>query len=206
MRGFQSMNNNLSRRDFLKLALSTISMVALEGSDAAYWPSESRLRQLAEPQIVNIDEWGYLIDPQYSFGDMPYNGATLEPWPTNSSFYGVDEMSTKEKHAWYEEYFGDEFDEAYFSAFKEEWVDPDMTSFYFNGMHSEYWVGVHLYHESNSGLIDDAGLVLVEGDCPGSSFCGVKLKKSLPDANRALALHGLNMVFMNESENPSGLR
>lgn len=200
------MNNKLSRRDFLKLALSTISIAALEGADAAYWPTESRLRHLADPQIVNIDEWGYLIDPEYSFGDMPYNGLTLEPWPTNSSFYGLDGMTTEEMHAWYQEYFGDDFDEAYFSEFMEEWVDPDMTSFEFIGMHSEYWVGVHLYNASDPGLVDDAGLALVEGEYPGSSFCGVKLRNPLPEANMALAAHGLNMVFVNESDNPSGLR
>ncbi len=42
------------------------------------------------------------------------------------------------------------------------------------------------------------GLYLVEGDCPGSSFCGVRFTGDIDELNESLARHGLNIIVRGE--------
>lgn len=38
------------------------------------------------------------------------------------------------------------------------------------------------------------GLWLVEGECPGNDFCGVRFKGNVGELNEALARHGINAI------------
>ena len=44
-------------------------------------------------------------------------------------------------------------------------------------------------------ICEELGVVIVEGDCPGSTYFAAELRQSIPDANRAAAKLGLPFRF-----------
>jgi len=201
------MSYKLNRRDFLKLATTTVSLAAIEGPLAAFWPDQQdHIPTLEDPQIILVESDGYLKDPNYDYDD----------WPTNREHYG--EIDDDEKVELIRSYIGDDEIEELFEIpgdrvvdselistyqyvvdnWYEESLDPDQLSFYDLGFKSEYWPGYDLFYHRDGALVDDLDLVLIEGEYPGSSFTAVKMRKSVKEANQILAKHGLNIQMIPE--------
>ena len=76
----------LNRRDFLKIALGTVSAAALSGPLALVWPEEARSRPVAEPWLIDLED-GYLVDNAWADDD----------WPTYREHWDYDWLSIDEK-------------------------------------------------------------------------------------------------------------
>jgi len=68
----------------------------------------------------------------------------------------------------------------------------DFGSFYQNAINSENWVGIMLLEKLGYEEGAKLGLRLTEGDCPGSSFCGVRFLGDPEMLNAHLYRYGVN--------------
>jgi hypothetical protein len=80
----------------------------------------------------------------------------------------------------------------------QEWLDgredPENLSFYQALTLTEFHAGADLIDALGDETASQLGLYVVEGDHPGSSFCGVAFDGDLDELNLALAHEGLNMI------------
>ena len=198
---------DISRREFLKIAFGTVSATALSGPLALAWPPEAHARPVAEAWRVGLSG-GYLFDDEWT--------EDASDWPTHRDHWdydclaidekieclldhhGYDEQALFEDHliskprsGWHEraltrieEAFGDVLDEP---------IAPDLMSPHERLWRGPYGVGTHLLEELPPDEVDRLGLWLVEGECPGSDFCGVRFEGDLADLNETLARHGINV-------------
>ena len=191
------MSKEIDRRDFIKIIFGTVSTAAISGPTADLWPTKAKKRPQADPIVFELRS-GYIIDPDY---DHDAN------WPTvrehrfdcppaeaidhfhdligdNSETYDYLEKEIgKPAKKWskvdvpvLENYFEEELNE------KE---DPDYLGFSASANYSEYRAGIE--------VLEELGLYLVEGDHPGSSFCGVAFDGDTDKLNQALVHRGLNL-------------
>lgn len=208
----------LSRRQFLRILFETAPAAALLATHPALadasalqheWPKEKEELPRHDPIIIELDEDRYLIDPDFEYDDLP----------TFAQYYNVGEMDDQQRIEFYLEHFDsdpfdvvakeleldvdelyelEELDPAHvhiLDAHYSSWLDEPMEDlgFYENALHSEYWVGIELLeqlgYEHGAGL----GLRLIEGDCPGSSFCGVRYDGDPDVLNAQLYQFGINL-------------
>jgi hypothetical protein len=70
----------------------------------------------------------------------------------------------------------------------------------------EAWHGqgraLAFFHGLDSDTLDEIGVVIVEGDCPGSSYFAAELRQELADANAAAQRLGLPFLFRVEGVRP----
>ena len=63
------MSIELTRREFLKIVFATTSLVAVTGV-TTMWPSNELTRPIMEPVYLEVDDYGYIIDPGFDYWDM----------------------------------------------------------------------------------------------------------------------------------------
>jgi hypothetical protein len=198
---------DVTRRDFLKIAFGTISVAAISGPMAAIWPAGERNRQVVEPWRVVV-EHGYLCDPDWS----------PDGWPTCREHWDYDSLSHDDRAEQLLQYAGydaqlldDEYGievpdggwddnslaelEAALGGSLDGPVSSDRLSFHEHLWLGPYAVGAHLLGELPAEECDRLGLWLVEGEHPGSDFCGVRFDGDVMELNAALASHGINVVI-----------
>lgn len=201
------MTIDISRRDFLKIIFGTAAAAVIPAIDL--WPEDikalpKKALPVAVPYEFILDEYGYLVDPSYDWE---------VDWPTVREHLHYDYFTLEEKIEVFEDRHGidglldyvdkplsqwNEDDLAVLESINRDWLDElqsnEILEGYEAATYTEYWPGVKVYETMDSITADDLGLVLVEGDHPGSSFCGVRFDGNLEDLNSALFRAGLNMV------------
>ena len=198
--------NDINRRDFLKIALTTVSAAALSGPLAFVWPIEKKSRPIANPWIVDR-EYGYLMDSDWSEKD----------WPSFRELWCYDDLSVEDQADTLIDHFGydgqtlaDEFEivkptggwsyrelvdiELMLGDVLDEPADPENLSFYQLLTHGPQRAGKVILDQLPVSDCDRLGIYLVEGEHPGSDFCAVCCKGELDDLNLALARNGLNII------------
>ncbi len=200
---------NITRREFLVVALGTLPSAALAGPLAAFWPDDARERPLDEPWIVERDMYSYLTDTRWEPSD----------WPTWRRYLNYDELSVHERgRLLIERFIGDvarvwrynelrpprgKLTAAHLAALEEEAslqldddVDPGFMSFSEIRAYGPYAVGDFVMN----AVADDEALAaefeLTEGEHPGSTFSGVAFHGDLRALNTALARKGLNVTVV----------
>ncbi len=204
----------LSRREILRIVFETAPVAALVATQPAIagglaqqpeWPEAKRELPRHDPIIMGLDH-GYFVDPDFEYEDAP----------TFAQYYEVNKMDDKQRVDFYVEHFQeDAFDvvakefaldvdeleelepehvhvlDSLFTA----WLDNPMEEwgFYENALNSEYWMGMELLEELGKEVGRELGLRLVEGDQPGSSFCGVRFVGDADVLNAMLYRLGINM-------------
>ena len=202
----------MNRRTFLKIMLGTAPGMAITGLQVAVWPQDQQGRPEGAPVSIYIDKSGYLCDPDYKEGPV-----------TRRVFYGIDDMTPRERYDLYREHPGeqwlkhflqkdeenfddvrasftrlDELDNSLKAYFADE-LDPEEGSFRDILEKSRYWIGGWLYDNLPADAFRRLGLDYVEGDESGSSFCTVRYTGSLQQINTVLFASGLNAVCFQES-------
>ncbi|MDG2033739.1 MAG: twin-arginine translocation signal domain-containing protein [Rhodospirillales bacterium] len=188
----------IDRRDFIKFVFGTASAVALSGASST-WPTEALTRPIAEPAKLALDDYNYLIDPYFDFNPQ---------LPTYREFLSLEDLSNSElKDAvkddmWRFEHHlkdPDNWSALEIQGWLEESIDFDDMSPWTAAKYTEYGNGMRLYdalhYEDARGL----NLTLVEGDVPGSNFCGVRydgdFEEDFDDLNRDLAGRGIYLII-----------
>jgi len=203
----------LNRRDFLKIALGTVSAAALSGPLALVWPEEARSRPVAEPWLIDLED-GYLVDNAWADDD----------WPTYREHWDYDWLSIDEKVKQLLTYagYGDERElfinfeqiskprsgwhqralariEKEIGGILDEPIDPDLMTFDDLMRHGPHVPGTYVLDHLPPEEQERLGLKLVEGLSPGNdNFCGVRFKGDVDELNEALARHGINVVVRRE--------
>ena len=75
-------------------------------------------------------------------------------------------------------------------------VDLESLSFRELAMTSEYWVGILLFEELDYETQNELRLRLVEGEYPGSTFCGVRFDGLTDELNAELFRRGINIRLL----------
>ena len=80
----------------------------------------------------------------------------------------------------------------------QQWLDSDIRfedmSPWNAAQYTEYADGVRLYDSFSLEESMELNLSLVEGDSPGSDFCGVYFTGDVEELNQALQSRGINIV------------
>ena len=199
------MSEEIDRRDFIGVIFGTVSTAALSGPTVNLWPAEAKDRPKAEPVVFLLDN-GYIVEPDFDYeANSPtvrenrYDGLSTkealeffsdlieasDDWEHLEKEIGkpCEKWSTAEVSI-LEDYFKDELDE------KE---DPENFSFQASAENSEYSAGIRVLEELGDERAKELGLYLVEGDHPGSSFCGVAFEGEVEVLNLEFARRGLNL-------------
>jgi len=211
----QEAPTELSRRGFLRIMFATAPAISLlanlpvsarTSTPQPEWPKEREDLPRHDPVIIEMDESGYLIDPEFEDPELP----------TVGQYYKVEEMDDEQRIDFYDDHYNPgnydvvanalgidvaELDElkpehldildAYYASWLEEPME-DFGSFYQNAINSEYWVGNELLEALGNEQGAELGLRLIEGDCPGSSFCGVRFAGDVDALNAQLYQYGVN--------------
>lgn len=201
------MTIDISRRDFMKIIFGTTAAAVLPAIDL--WPEDTRALPkealpVAKPYEFLLDKYGYLVDPSFAWED---------DWPTAREYLGYDTLTLNEKVEVFEDQHGidelleyvdkalsqwNEDDLAILESIDRDWLDepldPEFMGDYQAARYTEYWPGIEVYESIGVQETDAIGLWLVQGDHPGSSFCGVRFDGNLDDLNSALSTAKLNMV------------
>jgi hypothetical protein len=198
------MTPDLTRRNFLQVVLSTMPVVAFSGPLSSIWPSEKRSKPVAKPYLMNI-EYGYLTDPSWEYDEAKLPGIRENRY---------DGLGLEERLQFFLNWVGEEEDiEAITGRPVAEWSeadaevledkfadrldgpeDPEYFTMEDSLRYGPHRAGADLLEALGEEEAYQLGLVLVEGDRPGSSFCGVHFDGDVDDLNHALAKEGLNMV------------
>ena len=169
---------------------------------------------VAPPWIVSVED-GYLVDPTWD----------PEIWPTYREHLDYASLSVEEKAeqliTLFSGYDGDAegleadleismpkggWDDASLIQLEKEFgdslddsVDAQHLGFWQNLTLGPHAVGAYLLDQLPDAEQQRLGLVLVEGEYPGSDFCGVWFDGNLDELNESLALHGLNVIVKSHS-------
>ena len=199
------MIKEIDRRNFIKIIFGTVSTGALSGPISDLWPTKAKKRPEAEPFVFHLEN-GYIVDPDFDYeANWPtvrenrYNNLSTkealeffsdlieakDSWDHYEKEIGKpSEKWSEEEVTILEDYFKDELDE------KE---DPENFSFQASAENSEYSAGIQVLERLEGKAAKELGLYLVEGDHPGSSFCGVAFDGDLEGLNLELVRRGLNL-------------
>jgi hypothetical protein len=200
------MSKEIDRRDFIGVILGTVSSTALSGSLSAEWPENAKDRPVADPIVFHLEN-GYVVDPIFDYDvELPtVRENRYEALDTEGAIeffldlVGYDEeriaeletIIKKPHRKWSEEDLP--FLEKQFREELDQPEDPDYLSFRMNAVCSEYSAGITLLDELGDERSKELGLYLVEGEHPGSSFCGVGFDGALEELNLELVRRGLNL-------------
>ena len=201
------MSKEIDRRNFIGIIFGTVSTAALSGPLEDLWPTKAKKRPQAEPIVFELRS-GYIIDPDY---DHDANWPTVREHRFNCPpAEAIDHFhdligDNSETYDDLEKEFGKPaekwskaevpFLEAYFKEQLDEDVDPDYLSFRASAENSEYWAGIRVLEELGDERAKELGLYLVEGEHPGSSFCGVAFDGDIEELNLALATRAMNLFL-----------
>jgi hypothetical protein len=198
------MSKEIDRRNFIKIIFGTVSTAAISGPTADLWPVAAKKRPTADPIVFHLEN-GYIVDPDF---DPRAN------WPTirENRYENLDEDDQVSFLIdWmdgtvlteFEEEFGKPYEkwskkelpalEGSFESRLDEDEDPDYLSFSASADCSEYSAGIQVLDELGDQRAKELGLYLVEGDHPGSSFCGVAFDGEVELLNLEFARRGLNL-------------
>ena len=189
----ERLSPEINRRDFIKFVFGTASAAAVAGS-LPLWPKDAMSRPVAEPVKLLIDEYNYLVDPYFDFNPS---------LPTYREFLSLNNVSESELRKaleaehWRFEYLLDDPDNWSVDEVQ-EWLDSDIQfedmSPWNAAQYTEYADGIRLYESLPFNEALELDLSLVEGDIPGSDFCGVYFGGDVEGLNKALQSRGINVV------------
>jgi hypothetical protein len=184
----ETVMNELTRREFLRITTTTISAAFLGASEAfALLPPDTCGRDKEPAYRLAIDSSGYIYDPDFS-----YEGQCLPSYrDILDERENFSHLSTAKQREILEEWFCLEEDEELGIDLDEE-ADLDLQSPRDLALNSEYGVGIAMYEELDWDSQDSLGLCLVEGEYPGHIFTAVKARE--PEKFQASCLrHGFNI-------------
>ena len=197
----------MKRRTLLKIMLGTTPGIAVFGLQRAVWPQDQSLRPQNDPVSIYIDDSGHLYDP-----------AHIKARPTRRVFYGIANMTRRERYDFYRGHLGeqtlqsflrggevnvkdvklsfarlDEIDNRLADYLTDE-PEPEEGSFRDRLEHSRYWIGAWLHDNLPANALQRLNLAYVEGGQPEGAFYAVRYAGSLEQINSALLASGLNAV------------
>ena len=188
----------IDRRDFIKFVFGTASAVAVSGG-SSIWPTEALTRPIAEPAKLALDDYNYLVDPYFDYNPQ---------LPTYREFLSLENLSNSElkdalkDDTWrFEQHLKDpdNWSVHEIQGWLEESIDFDDMSPWGAAQYTEYGNGIRLYDALPYKDVRDLNLTLVEGDVPGSNFCGVRydgdFEEDFDNLNRGLAGRGINLII-----------
>ena len=188
----------IDRRDFIKFVFGTASAVAVSGG-SSIWPTEALTRPIAEPAKLALDDYNYLVDPYFDFNPQ---------LPTYREFLSLENLSNSElkdalkDDTWRFEHHlkdPDNWSVHEIQGWLEESIDFDDMSPWKAAQYTEYGNGIRLHDALPYEDVRDLNLTLVEGDVPGSNFCGVRydgdFEEDFDNLNRGLAGRGINLII-----------
>ena len=188
----------IDRRDFIKFVFGTASAVAVSGG-SSIWPTEALTRPIAEPAKLALDDYNYLIDPYFDFNPQ---------LPTYREFLSLENLSNSElkdalkDDTWRFEHHlkdPDNWSVHEIQGWLEESIDFDDMSPWNAAQYTEYGNGIRLYDALPNEDVRDLNLTLMEGEVPGSNFCGVRydgdFEEDFDNLNRGLAGRGINLII-----------
>ena len=188
------MSLEINRRDFLKVIFTTTSAAAVSGV-FPHWPSAALNRPVREPVVFADDGYGYLIDSSMEYYD--FGLPTFREY-LNLEGLGAKQLKTRlKKEEWRFEHLISasgrwNIDEV------QEWLDSDVEfddlSLREGMTYTPYGPPIEFYDQLPYADSEKIGLVLIEGDHPGSSFAGIQLLNTPDDANRELQKLGINVI------------
>lgn len=188
----------IDRRDFIKFVFGTASAVAVSGG-SSIWPTEALTRPIAEPAKLALDDYNYLVDPYFDYNPQ---------LPTYREFLSLENLSNSElkdalkDDTWRFEHHlkdPDNWSVHEIQGWLEEGIDFDDMSPWNAAQYTEYGNGIRLYDALPYEDVRDLNLTLMEGEVPGSSFCGVRydgdFEEDFDNLNRGLAGRGINLII-----------
>ena len=188
----------IDRRDFVKFVFGTASAVAVSGG-SSIWPTEALTRPIAEPAKLALDDYNYLVDPYFDYNPQ---------LPTYREFLSLENLSNSElkdalkDDTWRFEHHlkdPDNWSVHEIQGWLEESIDFDDMSPWNAAQYTEYGNGIRLHDALPYEDVRDLNLTLVEGDVPGSNFCGVRydgdFEEDFDNLNRGLAGRGINLII-----------
>ena len=188
------MSLEINRRDFLKVIFTTTSAAAVSGV-LTHWPAAALNRPVREPVVFADDGYGYLIDSSMEYYD--FGLPTFREY-LNLEGLGAKQLKTRlKKEEWRFEHLISasgrwNIDEV------QEWLDSDVEfddlSLREGMTYTPYGPPIEFYDQLPYADSEKIGLVLIEGDHPGSSFAGIQLLNTPDDANRELQKLGINVI------------
>ena len=188
----------IDRRDFIKFVFGTASAVAVSGG-SSIWPTEALTRPIAEPAKLALDDYNYLVDPYFDYNPQ---------LPTYREFLSLKNLSNSElkdalkDDTWRFEHHlkdPDNWSVHEIQGWLEESIDFDDMSPWNAAQYTEYGNGIRLYDALPYEDVRDLNLTLMEGEVPGSNFCGVRydgdFEEDFDNLNRGLAGRGINLII-----------
>ena len=188
----------IDRRDFIKFVFGTASAVAVSGG-SSIWPTEALTRPIAEPAKLALDDYNYLVDPYFDYSPQ---------LPTYREFLSLENLSNSElkdalkDDTWRFEHHlkdPDNWSVHEIQGWLEESIDFDDMSPWNAAQYTEYGDGIRLYDALPYEDVRDLNLTLMEGEVPGSNFCGVRydgdFEEDFDNLNRGLAGRGINLII-----------
>lgn len=188
----------IDRRDFIKFVFGTASAVAVSGG-SSIWPTEALTRPIAEPAKLALDDYNYLVDPYFDYNPQ---------LPTYREFLSLENLSNSElkdalkDDTWRFEHHlkdPDNWSVHEIQGWLEESIDFDDMSPWNAAQYTEYGNGIRLYDALPNEDVRDLNLTLMEGEVPGSNFCGVRydgdFEEDFDNLNRGLAGRGINLII-----------
>ena len=82
-------------------------------------------------------------------------------------------------------------------------LDPESASPYQALKYGPYAIGEQVLSVLSEAEQRRLGLCLVEGDCPGSSFCGVRFTGDVVELNKLLDQRDLHLLIRGEDPSPA---
>lgn len=207
---------SLTRRSFLGIALGTMPLAATTGGLFAFlWPRRAKKRPVAEPYLLCFDD-GRVWDPhQELYCVRPTLREVLEvAWDRSIGYLDGEELEECLRASFLErngdldpEEDAEEF-EAAFAEFLAELlpgIDDPLPEDGWTFEHDQWLDGATNTSAHDTWelfppeILDETGLVLVEGACPGSNFYGVRYDGTVEELNDALVRAGVNIVVEERS-------
>ena len=189
-----SNNIEITRRTFLEVVFATTTAAAISGA-IPLWPADAIARPIAEPFKIFIDESNYLIDPYFCYGDIP-----LPTHREQLSLGGLNPSALKEalnNQIWEIEHLISN-PEKWSLDEVELWLDTEVEleslGLWQGAKFTPHGVGLDIYNGLSREEADTLGLVLVEGDHPGSDFLGVAYYGDVDELNQELQKLGMNLI------------
>jgi len=190
------MSFDLNRRDFLKIVFATTSAAAATGA-ATLWPKDAIAKPVSEPYKLAVDEFGYLVDPDFDYGHIEL--------PTHREHLSLKGMNPKTLKKALDEQFGaiehliedpndwslDEVEVWLDTEIEFENLGPWQASSY-----GPYGSGLDLFQELSESETKRLGLFLVEDGTPGSSCFSVAFSGAVEELNSQFETLGMNVVVI----------
>ena len=200
------MSKAIDRKEPIDVIFGTVSKAALSGPLSDLWPKQATDRPMAEPIVFTIEN-DYVIDPNFDYRTvLPTirenryeNLAPEEAIEFILDLIGhYEEQITKLETTLgkpHEKWTKSDlpFLEAQFEEELDAPEDPDYLSFRMSAICSQYNAGIMILDALGTERAAELGLHLVEGDYPGSSFCGVAFDGDIEELNLELVTRGLNL-------------